>query len=366
MAQTDVCGPERLSLGPMAVERTSTHDPRLGVTIDGRYKIQSVLGRGSVGVVYLVHDRKQGRPAALKLWHTAQKGEQAQARFLREAEALRTLLHPNIVEVFGVGVFQGHPYVAMEYLEGSTLEDYLTGMPLAPTVALDITRQLLSALSFAHRQGVVHRDLKPENIFLVRYKNSPTQLKLLDFGLAKFLTPESDPLGGAAITVTGIVMGTPLYMPPEQAAGGRVDRRVDVYAAGCILFEMLSGRLPFVGDSYGDLMRAHVTQPIPKLTDVLERTHVAPALQFLLETAMAKNPEYRYPSAGAMLTALQQVPQDPIRRGSAPKLGQQANRWADELLETAVPSKGRTLLLGAAVGASVVGLFSLLLLILLR
>jgi len=291
-----------------------------GRVIEGRYRIEQALGSGAVGTVYGATDLQTGRRAAVKLWHgTADQG-QARARFVREAKALDTLRHPNIVEVFGAGIIDDLPYVAMEFLQGTTLEDELVpDQGMNPVVAFSIMRQVLDALAYAHGQNVVHRDLKPENIFLVKGSDGQPQVKLLDYGLAKFLGAGDDPLGGAAITVTGMVLGTPLYMPPEQAAGGKVDLRADVYAAGCILFEMLSGRLPFLGNDYGQLVRAHITAPIPNLAEVRPDCWVAMELQTLFATSMAKNANDRYPNGSQMLTALDMIPRPAMRPKKQPK-----------------------------------------------
>ncbi|HEX4355104.1 MAG TPA: serine/threonine-protein kinase, partial [Polyangiales bacterium] len=156
--------------------------------------------------------------------------------------------------------------------------------------------------------GVVHRDLKPDNVLLLAAGREQRVVKLLDFGLAKFLSPEDDPVKGAALTMHGMVMGTPLYMAPEQAAGRSVDARVDVYAAGCVLFEMLAGRPPFFGDSNAEIFRAHMTSPVPNLAEIRTDVLVAPGLQDWFERALAKMPEDRFIHAGQMLEALLELP----------------------------------------------------------
>lgn len=280
----------------------------VGQVVDDRYEVSAPLGEGAVGMVYRAVDRTSGKLVALKIWHETARDTQTRGRFLREAKALSVLKHPNIVEVYGYGVVDGSPYVAMEMLAGETLDDVIgEGEALPPALAFEVFSQVLSALSFAHAQNVVHRDLKPENIFLVPGPGGQRQVRILDYGLAKFLAPDDDPLKGAAITMTGMVMGTPLYMPPEQAAGAAIDLRADVYAAGCIFFEMLTGRLPYLGESHMELLTEHLRGPIPKLQEALEGMRVAPALQNIIDTALAKKPDGRYPSATEMLQAVQQV-----------------------------------------------------------
>ena len=288
-------------------------DPLLGQVVDDRYRIEQLLGAGAVGSVYRAVDRTTKQNIALKIWTTAADNEQVQGRFLREARALSTLHHPNIVSVYGYGVFGVLPYVAMEYVDGRTLEHMLSSaQPLDALVACDVMTQVLQALAYAHGLGVIHRDLKPDNVALVKVDNG-FGVKLLDFGLAKFLSPADDPMNGSALTLQGMVMGTPLYMPPEQAAGRTVDARVDVYAAGCMLFEMLSGRPPYSGDSHAEIFRAHLIAPVPELQALRADMVVAPELQRLFERALSKVPEERFADAGEMLEQLLRIPRPALR-----------------------------------------------------
>lgn len=286
----------------------------VGRVVDERYEVSAELGEGSVGMVYKAMDRITGKPVALKIWHAGSHDIQTRGRFVREAKALDVLKHPGIVEVYGYGFVDNVPYVAMEFLEGETLDDLIeSGEVMAPKVAFDLFHQMLTALAFAHDLSVVHRDLKPENIFLLPGPGGRREVRILDYGLAKFLMPEDDPLKGAAITMTGMVMGTPLYMPPEQAAGSPIDLRADVYAAGCIFFEMLTGRLPFIGDNQMELLRAHMLSPIPIVSEVNPDVVVLADLQTLLERAMAKKADERFKTAGEMLAALQMLPPGAVR-----------------------------------------------------
>lgn len=327
------------------------HDPLIGQVLDHRYRLENPLGSGTVGTVYRARDLQTQRPVAVKLWHGSGQSPQVRARFQREAEALYRLKHPNIVEVFRVGMKDHHPYVVMEFLEGMSLEDLLSPeQPLRPAVAFSIGRQLLAALSFAHAQGVVHRDLKPENIFVQQRGREP-QVKLLDFGLAKFLSPGSDPVDGSPITMTGMVLGTPLYMPPEQAIGDRIDARADVYAAGCILYEMLAGQPPHLGSDFGELVRAHITAPVPRLQSALVGQYVRPELQELLDTAMAKAPEQRYADAGQMLAAMQALPTVPIDPSNSNPPSTPRPSAVTIPPRPKKANNGRMLVWGAAVGA---------------
>jgi eukaryotic-like serine/threonine-protein kinase len=298
-------------------------DPFVGRIVDGRFEVEVFLGSGAVGSVYRARDRQTARQVALKIWTVSVLDDQTRGRFQREAMALTTLRHPNIVDVVGYGVLDDLPYVAMEYLQGETLEHALgSRQPLETQLALEVATQVLSALAYAHGLGVVHRDLKPDNVLLARGAPDPLTgapapiiVKLLDYGLAKFLSPEADPVKGA-LTMLGMIMGTPLYMAPEQAAGRVIDERVDVYAAGCLLFEMLSGQPPYLGESNSEILRAHMVAPVPRLGALRPDVFVSPALEALIHCALAKRPEQRYSDAGKMLEALNSLPKPPIRRQS--------------------------------------------------
>ncbi len=267
-----------------------------------------------MGSVYLAADLQGGKKVALKVWNGRALDTQSRGRFAREATALRTLRHPNIVDVQGYGMVDELPYVAMEYLQGQTLEALLAnGEPLESGLAVHVAQQFLSALAYAHQAGVVHRDLKPDNVYLAANAAGLPTVKILDYGLAKFLSPDDDPVKGVALTMTGVMMGTPLYMPPEQASGKKVDLRVDVYSAGCVLFELWSGQPPFLGESHGEILRGHMLSPVPKLAQLRSDVSVAPALQALFDKAMAKQPHQRFADAGQMLAALQAVPKPALR-----------------------------------------------------
>lgn len=310
------CGARGI-LGNAMAETHTEHGPHalVGRVVDGRFRIERPLGEGAVGTVYQATELPSGRPVAFKRWHATGNDKQVRGRFEREARALDTLKHPNIVEVYGHGIVDDVPYVAMELLRGQTLEDMLeSGEPLPAEAALDIADQMLQAIAHAHSHDVVHRDLKPENVFVAADGQGGRRVKILDYGLAKFMTPEADPMQGANLTVTGMMMGTALYMPPEQAAGSAVDLPVDVYAAGCVLFEMLTGRPPYLADNQMELIRAHMKDPIPRVGDMRSDVEATPQLRALLEAALAKKQTDRYRDAGAMLAALRALPKPMLRR----------------------------------------------------
>jgi serine/threonine protein kinase len=287
---------------------------QIGSLKDGRYRIEVLLGEGSVGAVYRAVDEVTGERVAFKRWHAITLNDEVRRRFEREATALLTLDHPNIVKVLGHGFVDGLPYVALEYLEGQTVEELLSeGTLPEPALALDLARQALSAIAYAHAHQVVHRDLKPENMFVARDAQGRPLVKILDYGLAKFMASDSVWSGGnTPLTAMGTRIGTPLYMPPEQAAGSSVDLAADVYSMGCVIFEMLTGRPPFVAETNVEVITAHMRAPIPKLSHALPDMHVAPELQALIDRALAKRQTDRFPNAGAMFQALSQLPPSPF------------------------------------------------------
>jgi serine/threonine protein kinase len=276
----------------------------IGAVIEGRFRLVARLGDGSIGAVYRAEDLAGGEPMAIKIWHTSVLDGQAVGRFHRETKALATLEHPHIVAIRDYGSVEGMPYLAMELLVGESLAERLARGRLQPEQALAILRQMLEALRYAHERSVVHRDLKPENVFLVDRADHALQVKLLDYGLAKFLQVEDDPVPGAVLTRRGMMVGTPLYVAPEQALGAAIDARADVYSVGCVLYEMLTAEPPFFTEDIPDLLRAHLAAPIPKLTALVPELERADELQGLIERAMAKKASERFAHAGEMLEAL--------------------------------------------------------------
>jgi serine/threonine-protein kinase len=295
-----------------AKQKITLQADAVGRTLDGRYRIEERLGMGGVGAVYLGTQLALGRSVAIKLLHEG-LDPSFRTRFEREAKALAALRHPNIVSVTDYGVDDATPYLVMEKLEGETLGERLTRGPLLPEHVLELTRQLLRALGFVHEQGLVHRDLKPGNLFLELTPDGDERLKLLDFGLAKFV--QEPGIEGETVTRAGHVVGTPAYMAPEQIAGDAVDARSDIYAVGVLLFQMLSGKVPFEGEPMEQL-KGHLVAPVPPL--VVTQTALKPRreLSALVMRALEKRREARFDSALEMLTALEAVPQpwlvDPV------------------------------------------------------
>ena len=226
-------------------------------------------------------------------------------RFEREARVLSALAHPNIVTITDFGIDGDVSYLVMELLQGKTLADLINEGPVSPARALDIVRQTLRGLAFAHGQGIAHRDLKPANIFLQALPDHADHVRLLDFGMAKFLEGANSPSPAENLSRVGVVFGTPSYMAPEQAKAERVDTRADIYAAGAILFQLLAGRLPYVADTPEGIMEAHVREPVPSLAAVRPDLSIARLVQPVIDRAMAKKPAGRYPQALWMLSALE-------------------------------------------------------------
>jgi serine/threonine-protein kinase len=284
---------------------SSVADPFIGRTLKGRYEVLARLAAGAVGVVYEGRDVQLDRPVAIKVMpQRAAPSPEWRRRFEREARVLSPPAHPNVVPVIAIGIDDGAPYLVMELVQGRTLADLIDEGPVSPARALDIVRQTLRGLAFADQQGLVHRDLTPANIFLEALPDNADHVRILDFGMAKFLEGESSP---SPAENPGVVFGTPSHMAPEQAKAERVDARADIYAAGVILFQLLAGRLPYMADTPEGLMEAHVSEPIPSLAAVRPDLSIARRVQPVIERALAKKPAGRYPQALWMLTALEAI-----------------------------------------------------------
>jgi YVTN family beta-propeller protein len=277
---------------------TTPADPRLGTRLAG-YQIQALLGRGGMGLVYLAEQLGLRRPVALKLLLDPATASQGfRERFLRESELAAAIDHPNVLPVYDAGETDGVLWIAMGYVDGIDLAALLDrDGPLAPEQALAIAGQVAGALDAAHARGLVHRDVKPANILLAMEGGAVTHAYLADFGLTKRI-------GGArGLTVSGQVLGTIDYIAPEQVEGGPVDGRADQYSLGCVLFECLTGTVPFRGDSELAVLWAQVNDPPPRIRD--HRPDLPAALDDAIGRALAKAPGDRYPSCAAMVAAAQ-------------------------------------------------------------
>jgi serine/threonine protein kinase len=278
-----------------------------GTVLDRRYRIESVLAEGGMGAVHSALDVQTGRRVALKtVLRDLSHNRELKERFEREARALFALKHPNVVEVLDFGIVEGGAYIVTELLPGKTLEALVDEAPIDPSRAIELARQMLVALAFAHAQGVIHRDLKSSNAMVVRDAEGE-HVKLLDFGLVRFI--DSAQWGSSvSLTTDGEILGSPAYISPEQSLGHRGDARSDVYSAGIVLFELLTGELPFLENGRSAMLRAHLSQPIPKLVDRRKTLVPRPELETLVRRALAKPPGDRFEDAVSMLSALEELP----------------------------------------------------------
>ncbi|MGW1373377.1 Stk1 family PASTA domain-containing Ser/Thr kinase [Streptomyces sp. NPDC002446] len=263
--------------------------------LGGRYELGSVLGRGGMAEVYLAHDTRLGRTVAVKTLRVdLARDPSFQARFRREAQSAASLNHPSIVAVYDTGEDYvdgvSIPYIVMEYVDGSTLRELLhSGRKLLPERSLEMTIGVLQALEYSHRAGIVHRDIKPANVMLTR----TGQVKVMDFGIARAMGD-----AGMTMTQTAAVIGTAQYLSPEQAKGEQVDARSDLYSTGCLLYELLTVRPPFVGDSPVAVAYQHVREEPQKPSNF--DPEITPEMDAIVLKALVKDPDYRYQSADEM------------------------------------------------------------------
>lgn len=266
----------------------------------GRYRIEREIGRGSMGAVYLGVDPDMGQQAALKTLALSQEFEgealtEARSRFFREAETAGRLRHPDIVSIFDAGEDRNLAYIAMEFLSGQDLQAYTQAGRLLPVpTALHIVARVADALAYAHSQGVVHRDIKPANVMVDLATDT---VKVTDFGIAH--------VADARRTRTGMVLGTPSFMSPEQMAGGRLDGRSDLYSLGVMLFQLLTGRLPHQAESMARVMYLIANEPAPDIRSI--REDLPESLANVVALALEKRPEVRYADGHQMAEDLREV-----------------------------------------------------------
>ncbi len=288
---------------PIGEVAKSEQDPLIGTTLPGGYVILELIGIGGMGRVYRAEQTVLGRTVAVKIVHPhLMSDESASARFITEARTASRLNHPNSVAVIDFGKNDsGQLYLVMEYLRGRDLARVLyEDGPLPFRRIIDILRQGLAALSEAHHIGIIHRDLKPENVVIEPMRTGGDFVKVVDFGLAKMLTNQPGP----AITSVGIVCGTPDYMAPEQGRGDPIDARSDLYAVGVILFQLLTGRLPFEAESPTQVVLMHLTIPPPDPRQVAPDREIPATLAMVTLSALSKDPNERYQTADAFSEAL--------------------------------------------------------------
>ncbi|MDX6423764.1 MAG: eukaryotic-like serine/threonine-protein kinase [Gaiellaceae bacterium] len=272
-------------------------DALINTLFDGRYKIIRKLGSGGMANVYLAEDQELGRRVAIKILNERHANdEQFVDRFRREAKHAAGLSHPNIVAIYDRGEAEGTYYIAMEYLDGRSLKELIVARGPAPVhVAIDYARKILDALRFSHRNGIVHRDIKPHNVIV----DAEGRVKVTDFGIAR--------AGTSQMTEVGSIIGTAQYLSPEQAKGAPVDQTSDLYSVGIVLYELLTGKVPFTGDSPVEIAMKHISA-VPEPPSSL-RPDIPEDLDLIVLRALGKTPEDRYPSAEEMDKDLARVAQ---------------------------------------------------------
>ncbi len=376
------CEKDGAELVDSAIMAAADRDIESGEQI-GEYRVESKLGQGGFGAVYRVVHPLIGKTAAIKvLSRRFSSDPEMVSRFVAEARAVNRIQNKNIIDIFAFGALpDGRQYYVMELLDGVTLEQYLEERGyLSPEEAIPILLGIARALDAAHASGIAHRDLKPDNVFLAFDEDRGLWPKLLDFGIAKLM---GDDIGGEHKTRTGVPLGTPYYMSPEQCRGMSVDHRTDIYSFGVLCYQLLSGTLPFTGDSFMDVMMKHVGEELPPLStrsqaltaafdvpiahmmakDPGKRpTSMLAALTELTEAARAAGHDVEIPTRGALAQSGQRTPMRQLTPGqfaaleSADTLAQATTATGDTLANTAAGTKSRRawpLALGGALIAAV-------------
>ncbi len=290
----------------------------VGEVLSGRYELEELVGTGGMSSVFRAHDRLLDRKVALKVLHQQYTDDPEYVeRFRHEARAVAALSHPNIVTVIDRGEHEGRQFIVFEYVEGENLKQLINRRgPTQVETALELAMEVSRGLSFAHQQGLVHRDVKPQNVLL----NGDGRAKVTDFGIARSLDVKQ------GMTQTGTVLGTSDYIAPEQAQGWHVDEHTDVYSLGVVLYELLTGEVPFAGENFVAVAMRHINEPPPPVRD--KRPDVSPRLEAAVQKAMAKSPGDRFPTMADFCRELEACRAEeqgatqviaPARRPSSPR-----------------------------------------------
>jgi serine/threonine-protein kinase len=309
----EYCPRDGNKLPPLQGETQALYDPLIGSTIDGRYIVEALLGKGGMGYVYAARHAIIDKRVAIKvLREDAAKDETAAQRFIAEAKAASKIGHQNIVDITDFGVLPDkHAYFVMEFLDGPTLAQVVGERGhLEPARAVAITSQIARGLHAAHGKGIIHRDLKPENIFVLTRDGQSDLIKIVDFGIAK------DAASTRRLTQVGMVLGTPEYMSPEQATGQPTDPRVDMYALGCILYEMLAGDVPFKGENATGTLTKHVFDAVTPPSERRPELGIPPSLEAVVMRMLQKKPADRFADMRALMDELDRVAA--VLSGAAP------------------------------------------------
>ncbi|MBA3455046.1 MAG: serine/threonine protein kinase [Deltaproteobacteria bacterium] len=311
-------------------------DARIGLVVDGRYRVEDRIAAGGMGVVYRAVRLGLDKPVAIKFLHRSQASVPHQReRFNREAAAMSRLSHPNLVSIIDYGDVDGAPYLVMEYQHGESLRRVLERGSLPIERVISIARQILAGLGSAHVSGVVHRDLKPDNVLLL--SSADDIVKILDFGVAKLIEGDGSPSEMSVMART--ILGTAAYMSPEQARGQAIDPRADLYAVGIMLYEMVVGRRPFEAERDLAVLRMQVEDPPLRPRNIAPE--ISPELEVVMLRALEKKRTERWETAEAFSAALAQTPEgrpppasEPVRaalRDSAPSR-KRSGGWASLVL----------------------------------
>lgn len=276
-----------------------TSDHLVGALLDGRYRVEAAIATGGMSTVYRGHDVRLDRPVALKVMDARYAGDpQFLTRFQREARAIARLKNPGLVAIYDQGGDAAHPFLVMELVEGGTLRELLRERgPMPPHAVVAVLRPVLGGLGEAHRAGLVHRDIKPENVLI----SDDGEVKLVDFGLVRAIAE-------AGITSTSVILGTASYLSPEQVVGQPTGPRSDVYSAGIMAFELLTGTTPFKGDSALAVANQRLDNDVPPPGSVIDG--VPPQFDAFIVRATARNPEDRFPDASAMAEELEAIAEE--------------------------------------------------------
>jgi eukaryotic-like serine/threonine-protein kinase len=271
------------------------HPPNLiGATVENRFEILSMVGEGGMASVYKARRRQSGDLVAIKVLKRHEHFSYTDIeRMKREARALRSLFHPNIVRAHSFGFLEsGEPYLVLDFLKGKSLDDYIcSGETLSIEWVLEVLIQICGGLACAHEIGLIHRDLKPSNVMIIDPPEDGAFVKLLDFGTAKFTAPEPQDL---ALTQKGIIFGSPFYISPEQISGMSFDERTDIYSLGCLMYETITGRLPYVGKNQMDTLMKHLHEEPPPFSQVVTGRVIPVEIEAIVLRCMEKDPEARF------------------------------------------------------------------------
>jgi serine/threonine-protein kinase len=299
-----------MSLEPNQPDITSDQDKSTESNLDlpQQYKVLGKISEGGMGAIYKAQNRYTHATFAIKVIKPQHLNDQeVKQRFIVEAKAASALKHPYICQIHDFGISKSEmPYMVLEWIDGISLgKKVIRDGPLTVRETIQIFEQVAAALAHAHQHRVVHRDLKPDNIMLSQSKDDGRYcVHLVDFGIAKLLAEEGDMLASQGLTQTGVVVGTPLFMSPEQARGKAVDNRSDIYSLGCVMYYALSAKPPFVGDSTVETIHKHMNE-LPE--DFTHRLKIPPGLQMIVLKSMEKNPEDRYQSAEEVVSNLKKL-----------------------------------------------------------